>query len=117
MYQSIYYDRNTKQCYLRDSIEGWKVFKYYPQVYKRISKNQKGALPVLTGGYCLPIKKGERWDWNDPDILEKDINPEVAILRTTLLLASAIKRLPAASVASPTGPLSSALTAGPPSPV
>jgi DNA polymerase elongation subunit (family B) len=81
MYQSIYYDRNTKQCYLRDSIEGWKVFKYYPQVYKRISKNQKGALPVLTGGYCLPIKKGERWDWNDPDILEKDINPEVAILR------------------------------------
>ena len=81
MYQSIFYSRTTKQCYLKDDLNGWSTFKYTPQVYRRINKYQEGALSILTGGYCIPISKNERWDYNDPDILEKDINPELAILR------------------------------------
>lgn len=81
MYQSIFYSRTTKQCYLKDDLNGWSTFKYTPQVYRRINKYQEGALSILTGGYCIPISKNKRWDYNDPDILEKDINPELAILR------------------------------------
>jgi hypothetical protein len=33
MYQSIYYDRESYQYYLRDDKRGWKVFNYQPTCY------------------------------------------------------------------------------------
>ncbi len=33
MYQSVYYDREEYQYYLRDDKRGWKVFKYQPTYY------------------------------------------------------------------------------------
>jgi hypothetical protein len=36
MYQSIYYDKEERQYYLRDdSWEGFKTFQYWPNYYKK----------------------------------------------------------------------------------
>jgi DNA polymerase elongation subunit (family B) len=79
MYQSIYYshsgeDKNT--CYLRDSVKGWQQFKYYPPVYKL---DPYGEFTTLFGDKCSQVFG--KWDWNDPTILEKDIQKELAVLR------------------------------------
>ncbi len=79
MYQNIYYsysgeDKNT--CYLRDSVKGWQQFKYYPPVYKL---DPYGEFTTLFGDKCSQVFG--KWDWNDPTILEKDIQKELAVLR------------------------------------
>jgi DNA polymerase elongation subunit (family B) len=79
MYQSIYYsysgnDKGT--CYVRDSKKGWLSFKYYPQVYKL---NPEGEYTTLFGDKCSPIQG--KYDFNDPTILEKDLQKELAVLR------------------------------------
>lgn len=79
MYQSIYYsysgdDKGT--CYLRDDKKGWSEFKHYPTVYKL---DPDGEYQTLFGDRCSPIRG--KFDWHDPDILEKDIQKELAILR------------------------------------
>ena len=79
MYQSIYYsykgeDKGT--CYLRDDVKGWSSFKYYPAVYKL---DPDGEHKTLFGDCCSPIRG--KFDWNDPTILEKDIQKELAVLR------------------------------------
>ena len=79
MYQSIYYsfdpeDKGT--CYLRDDKKGWLSFKYYPTVYK---KDPDGEYKTLFGEPCSPVNG--RYDWQDPSLLEKDIQRELAILR------------------------------------
>jgi len=79
MYQSVYYDRLTYKTYIRDDSEGWSVYDYKPQIYKRVSNPTTDALPVLTGGYAIPFNK--KFDKNDNSILEKDLNKEIAILR------------------------------------
>lgn len=81
MYQSIFYDKQQKIIYLRDDIDGWSQQKYTPQVYKRIKEYQEGAYKVLTGGYALPLLKNKKWEWDDINILEKDISPELSLLR------------------------------------
>lgn len=79
MYQSIYYsysgeDKGT--CYLRDSVKGWQQFKYYQPVYKL---NPDGEYKTLFGDRCSRVTG--KWEWNDPTILEKDLQKELAVLR------------------------------------
>ena len=79
MYQGIYYSHSGEDkgtCYLRDDKKGWSSFKYYPTVYKL---DRDGEHQTLFGDSCSPIKG--KFDWNDPTILEKDIQKELAILR------------------------------------
>jgi len=79
MYQSIYYSHNGDDkgtCYLRDDKKGWSEFKYKPTVYKL---DHEGEYETLFGDRCSPIQG--KFDWNDPTVLEKDIQKELAILR------------------------------------
>ena len=79
MYQGIYYSHSGEDkgtCYLRDDKKGWSSFKYYPTVYKL---DRDGEHQTLFGDSCSPITG--KFDWNDPSILEKDIQKELAILR------------------------------------
>ena len=79
MYRSIYYCRQEKVIYLDDDKKGRIKFKYYPQVYKRVKTPNGDSLPILTGGYANPVKG--KIDYDDPDLLEKDISKELAVLR------------------------------------
>jgi len=78
MYQSIYYDFRSYTYFLRDDKTGWSQFQYKPTFYERVTNYQYGALPVLTGGWAIPTKK---YDKSNPDLLEKDINKELVVLR------------------------------------
>lgn len=78
MYQSVYYDYRSKTYTIRDDEQGWQSFKYTPTYYKRIRSFQEGAFPVLTGGWAFPVKS---FDKEDNNVLEKDINKELMILR------------------------------------
>ena len=78
MYQSIYYDYSTYTYHLRDDKQGWLEFQFQPTYWKRVNEYQEGARPVLTGGYAIPTKK---LDKNDPDLLEKDIDKNLLVLR------------------------------------
>jgi DNA polymerase elongation subunit (family B) len=78
MYQSIYYDHQTYTYYLRDDKTGWTQFKYQPTYWKRIDEWDEGAQPILTGGWAKPTKKFSK---DDPNLLEKDINKELLVLR------------------------------------
>ena len=78
MYQAVYYDFSTYTYYLRDDKKGWLDFQYQPTYWKRVSEKQDGARPVLTGGWAVPTRK---LDKNDPDLLERDIDKKLLILR------------------------------------
>lgn len=79
MYQAIYYDYSSGITYLRDdSKPDWLSFKYSPTYYKRVKQKTSNSLPILTGGWAVPVKK---YDKTDPDLLEKDINKELVVLR------------------------------------
>ena len=78
MYQSIYYDYSTYTYHLQDDKQGWLEFQFQPTYWKRVNEYQEGARPVLTGGYAIPTKK---LDKNDPDLLEKDIDKNLLVLR------------------------------------
>ena len=54
MYQSVYYDREEYQYYLRDDKKGWKVFKYSPTYYVA---HEDGEIETLDGTRVVPIKK------------------------------------------------------------
>ena len=49
-------------------------------MYKRVPSNCEGALPVLTGGWCVPLPP-KQYNKLDSNILEKDINKELLVLR------------------------------------
>ncbi len=78
MYQSIYYDYRTYTYHLRDDKQGWIDFQYQPTYWKRVPEWTEGAQPVLTGGWAVPTKK---LDKNDPDLLEKDLDKKLLVLR------------------------------------
>jgi DNA polymerase elongation subunit (family B) len=78
MYQAIYYDHQTYTYHLRDDKQGWLDFQLQPTFWKRVSEWQEGARPVLTGGWAIPTKK---FDKNDSDLLEKDIDKSLYALR------------------------------------
>jgi DNA polymerase elongation subunit (family B) len=78
MYQSIYYDFSDYTYHLRDDKTGWTQFQFQPTYWKRVDEWQEGAQPVLTGGWAVPTKKYSKEDTN---LLEKDINKELLVLR------------------------------------
>jgi DNA polymerase elongation subunit (family B) len=78
LYQSIYYDYRTYTYHLRDDKQGWIDFQYQPTYWKRVPEWTEGAQPVLTGGWAVPTKK---LDKNDPDLLEKDLDKKLLVLR------------------------------------
>jgi DNA polymerase elongation subunit (family B) len=79
LYQSVYYDFKTYTYYLRDDKSPeFQQFKYTPTYWKRIDEWQEDAQPILTGGWALPTQKLNK---EDPNLLEKDINKELVILR------------------------------------
>lgn len=78
MYQAIYYYFQTYTYHLRDDKQGWMDFQFQPTYWKRVNERQEGAKPVLTGGWSIPTKK---LDKNDPDLLEKDIDKSLYVLR------------------------------------
>lgn len=80
MYQAIYYDPQTYSIHLRDDKLGWSNFKPIHQMYKRVPNKCEGSFPVLTGGYAIPLNL-KQYNKLDPNILEKDINKELLILR------------------------------------
>jgi len=75
-YQAIYYDRSEKHYYLRDDISGWSYFKYHPTYYKL---NPDGEFFTLFGDRVSPFKG--KFNWEDPNIFEKDISKELLLLR------------------------------------
>jgi DNA polymerase elongation subunit (family B) len=78
MYQAIHYDFSTYTYHLRDDKSGWHEFKFQPTYYKRVDEYEEGAQPVLTGGWAMPTTKYSKDDIN---LLEKDINKELVVLR------------------------------------
>jgi DNA polymerase elongation subunit (family B) len=78
MYQAIYYDFKEHTYHLRDDKTGWNQFQYQPTFWKRVDEWQENAQPILTGGWAVPTKK---FDKDNPNILEKDINKELMVLR------------------------------------
>ena len=78
MYQAVFYDHQTYTYHLRDDKQGWMDFQFQPTFWKRVDEYQDGAQPVLTGGWAVPIKK---YDKHDPNLLEKDIDKSLLILR------------------------------------
>jgi len=76
MYQSLYYDYQTYNYYLRDdSVGGFKEFKYQPTYY---IANPEGEYETLDGTRVAPIKKMS--DWKDPKYYEKDVNKTTRVL-------------------------------------
>jgi DNA polymerase elongation subunit (family B) len=74
MYQSIYYDRESYQYYLRDDKRGWKVFNYQPTCYVA---DVDGEYETLDGTRVSPVKK---IDWKDPKYFEKDVDKNTRVL-------------------------------------
>jgi DNA polymerase elongation subunit (family B) len=80
MYQSVYFDRNPGPTqwhyFLRDDLDGITNFKYFPPVYKL---DEYGEHETLFGDRCSLVTG--KYDKSDPDILEKDIDREIVVLR------------------------------------
>lgn len=80
MYQAIYYNRqpgdDQYHYYVRDDKKGINCFQYWPTVYKL---DEEGEFETLFGDRCSPIQG--KYDKNDPNILEKDIDRELILLR------------------------------------
>ena len=80
MYQSIYYNRqpgdDQYHYYLRDDKKGINCFQYWPTLYKL---EDDGEHETLFGDRCSAFQG--KYDKNDPNILEKDIDRELILLR------------------------------------
>lgn len=81
MFQSIYFNRNKNHpkawhYFIRDDRSGIKDFKYFPPVYKL---DEEGEYTTLFGDRCSLIQG--KYDKTDPNILEKDLSKELALLR------------------------------------
>jgi len=80
LYQAIYYNRqpgdDQYHYYVRDDKKGINCFQYWPTVYKL---DEEGEFETLFGDRCSPIQG--KYDKNDPNILEKDIDRELILLR------------------------------------
>jgi DNA polymerase elongation subunit (family B) len=61
---------------LRDTKKGTNCFQYWPTVYKL---DPEGEFETLFGDRCSPIQG--KYDRKDPNILEKDIDRELVLLR------------------------------------
>jgi hypothetical protein len=68
MYQSVYYDREEYQYYLRDDKRGWKVFKYQPTYYVA---HEDGEVETLDGTRVVPVKKMDNYKGKNCEIDKK----------------------------------------------
>ena len=75
MYQSVYYDREEYQYYLRDDKRGWKVFKYQPTYYVA---HEDGEMETLDGTRVVPVKRMD--NYKDPKYFEKDVDKDTRLL-------------------------------------
>jgi DNA polymerase elongation subunit (family B) len=80
MYQAIYYNRqpgdDQYHYYIRDCKKGISCFQYWPTLYKI---DKEGECETLFGERCSPFQG--KYDKTDPNILEKDIDRELVLLR------------------------------------
>ena len=80
MYQSIFYNREPGpdkwSYYIRDDRSGINSFTYWPTVYKL---DEEGEFETIFGDRCTALKG--KYDRKDPNILEKDIDRELVLLR------------------------------------
>ena len=80
MYQAIYYNRqpgdDQYHYYVRDDKKGINCFQYWPTLYKI---DKEGECETLFGERCSPFQG--KYDKTDPNILEKDIDRELVLLR------------------------------------
>ena len=74
MYQSIYYNRNTKTYHLRDDKKGWLEFPYRATCYVA---NENGEYETLDGARVSPTKQ---YGWKDPKVYESDVDKFTRIL-------------------------------------
>jgi DNA polymerase elongation subunit (family B) len=73
MYQSIYYEYPNRFL-IRDDEKGWLEKEYQPLFYKI---SEEGTLPTLDG---KKAKATKRYDKEDPNLYEKDVDPKTRIL-------------------------------------
>ena len=80
MYQAVFYNRlsgdDQYHYYLRDDKKGINCFQYWPTLYKL---DDEGEHETLFGDRCSAFQG--KYDRNDPNILEKDIDRELVLLR------------------------------------
>jgi len=70
MYQSLYFDKEEKQYYLRDDRwDGFKTIKYWPTYFV---PDEDGDFETLEGTKVTPVKRMD--DWKDNKYFEKDVD-------------------------------------------
>jgi len=74
MYQNIYYDRKRNKMHVWDDKFGYKNFRYKKYAYV---KNKTGTYVSLYGDR---LKRINKWDDDQPELFESDVNPEIRVL-------------------------------------
>ena len=74
MYQNIYYDRRVNKMHVWDDKFGHQTFRYKKYAY---IKNKSGTYISLYGDR---LKRITKWDKDQPNLFESDINPEIRVL-------------------------------------
>ena len=74
MYQSIYYNRTTKQYHVRDDKKGWVTFPYRATCYV---PNESGEYKTLDGKRVSPTLQ---YGYKDPNAFESDVDKYTRIL-------------------------------------
>ena len=74
MYQNIFYDRRKNKMHIWDDKFGQQTFRYKKYAY---TKNRIGNYVSLYGDKLTKITK---WDKDQPNLFESDVNPEIRVL-------------------------------------
>jgi DNA polymerase elongation subunit (family B) len=74
MYQNIFYDRRKNKIHIWDDKFGQQTFRYKKYAY---TKNRTGNYVSLYGDKLTKITK---WDKDQPNLFESDVNPEIRVL-------------------------------------
>jgi DNA polymerase elongation subunit (family B) len=74
MYQSIYYNRTTKQYHVRDDKKGWVTFPYRATCYV---PNVNGEYKTLDGVTVSPTLQ---YGYKDPNVYESDVDKYTRVL-------------------------------------
>ena len=74
MYQNIYYDRRVNKMHIWDDKFGHQTFRYKKYAYV---KHRAGTFISLYGD---KLKRINKWDKEQPELFESDVNPEIRVL-------------------------------------
>ena len=74
MYQNIFYDRRVNKMHIWDDKFGHQTFRYKKYAYV---KNRTGTYVSLYGD---KLKRINKWDKDQPELFESDVNPEIRVL-------------------------------------